>query len=564
MLKLLHIENIAVIEQADIEFEHGLIVMSGETGAGKSIIIDAIGAILGYRMSKDLLRQGAVKGSVHAVFCELSDALKEMLVALDLGEREEDELQIVRQITAEGKSTCRINAKPATAAVLKSLAPYLIDIYGQNDGQKLLDEKNHITFLDTFARAQSVLEEYTPLYEQLRTLKRQIRALDGDEAERLRRIDLLSFQKAEIEGAALQAGEEEALLQSKQMFDGQTQLLETLNEALLLFAGDETVEGIASKSEYIAGKLALLDAYSPEAGALGGKTQELAFFAEEIRAELLRLLESMEFSPEQREITEARLDELYHLKLKYGKSIEEIITYEAEITQELHDLQNHDVRREQLRETYRSRLAEAKAVAQKLTTLRLDAAGELERRVVSQLQALDMARVQFKVQLTSEKKLTSLGTDTVSFLISVNPGEALKPLSKVASGGELSRVMLAMKNVMTEDEDVGMLVFDEIDTGVSGSAAQKIAQKLSDIGAKKQTLCVTHLPQIAAMGDYHLHISKAITNERSYTRVEPLVGRARAEEIARMISGQVVTETSRKNAQELIAFAVQYKKEMKQ
>lgn len=560
MLKLLHIENIAVIEQADVEFDRGLIVMSGETGAGKSIIIDSLGAILGFRLSKDLLRHGAAKGSVHAVFCELSDALKRMLVELDLGDMQDDELQIVRQITAEGKSTCRVNMKPATAAVLKSLAPFLIDIYGQNDGQKLLDEKNHITFLDAFAKAPPVLERYIPLYEELRALRRQIRSLDGDEAERLKRIDLLSFQKEEIEGAALQVEEEQALLQKKQLFDGQSQLLETLNESMLVFAGDDNAEGIVSKSEYIASKLVLLEAYSGEVGALGGKTQELAFLAEEIRVGLLKILELIEFSPEEREITEARLDEIYHLKMKYGKSVDELLVYEKEITQELNNLQNHNEMREHLRETYRSKLAEAKDVAHELTTLRIDAARKLESRVVMQLKELDMARVRFEVQIESGSKLTALGMDTVAFLISVNPGEALKPLSKVASGGELSRVMLAIKNVMTEDEDVGMLVFDEVDTGVSGSAAQKIAQKLSDIGAKKQTLCVTHLPQIAAMGDYHLHISKAFAHERSYTSVEQITGEQRAEEIARMISGQKVTETSRENAKELIALAAQYKR----
>lgn len=560
MLKLLHIENIAVIEQADIEFDRGLIVMSGETGAGKSIIIDSLSAILGFRMSKDLLRQGAAKGSVHAVFCELSDALKRMLAELDLGDIQDDELQIVRQITAEGKSTCRVNMKPATAAVLKSLAPFLIDIYGQNDGQKLLNEKNHITFLDAFAKAQPILARYIPLYEELRSLRRQIRSLDGDEAERLGRIDLLSFQKEEIESAALQIDEEQALLKKKQLFDGQSQLLETLNEAMMVFAGDENAEGIVSKSEYIASKLAMLESYSSEAGALGGKTQELAFLAEEIRAGLLKILELIEFSPEEREITEARLDEIYHLKMKYGKSVEEILAYEKEITQELNNLQNHNEMREHLRETYRSKLVEAKDVAKELTSLRTDAARELESRVVMQLKELDMARVQIEVQIESGSKLTALGMDAVAFLISVNPGEALKPLSKVASGGELSRVMLAIKNVMTEDEDVGMLVFDEVDTGVSGSAAQKIAQKLSDIGAKKQTLCVTHLPQIAAMGDYHLHISKAFESERSYTSVEHITGERRAEEIARMISGQAITDTSRKNAKELITLAAQYKR----
>ena len=557
MLQLLHIENIAVIERADIELENGLTVLSGETGAGKSIVIDSIGAILGKRVSRDLVRAGAQKGFVSAVFTDLSAGLTSLLDELALTGDEPDTLHLQRQITADGKSTCRVNMKPVSAAVLRQLAPYLIDIHGQNDGQKLLDEQHHIDYLDGYAGLDALLAQYRPKYQALLALRREITALETGEQERLQRIDMLSFHKEEIEQAALQPDEDETLAQRKAYFDHAGKIAGALEQVRLALNGDDEVGGACALLDQAAAALAGLHEVSDAFDAMAEQAEEVRLLAADLRDNVVSRSENLDFSSAEREWVEQRLDLIYRLKQKYGGTLEEIAAYHARITAELDTLADSDNRREELRERYRAELAEAKQLAAQISEKRGQAAARLEKAIVRELSELDMDKVKMRVAVHTGAKLAAHGFDTVTFEISVNPGEPEKPLSKVASGGELSRIMLALKNVLTAGEDVGMLIFDEIDTGVSGHAAQQIARKLSAIAKKKQTLCVTHLPQIAAMGDHHLRIAKSVREGRSYTDVSPMNRVQRVDEIARLLSGEQISDAARRNAEELLEAAGQ-------
>ena len=557
MLQLLHIENIAVIERADIELDKGLTVLSGETGAGKSIVIDSIGALLGKRVSRDLVRSGAQKGFVSAVFTDLPRALRELLDELALSGDEPDTLYVQRQISADGKSTCRVNMKPASAAVLRQLAPYLIDIHGQNDGQKLLDEAHHIEYLDGYAGCAEILERYRPKYQALVTLRREITALETGEQERLQRIDMLTFHKEEIEQAALKPDEDEALAQRKAYFDHAGKIAGALEQARMALSGDDEIAGACELLDQAASAIESLREVSDAFDGMAEQAEEVRLLAADLRDSVASQGDNLDFSPAEREMVEQRLDEIYRLKQKYGGTIPEILAYLEKITAELDTLENADDRREELREQYRDMLAEAKGIAAELTEQRRKAAKQLEGEIVRELSELDMDKVKMRVAVRTGTKLSAHGCDTVTFEISVNPGEPEKPLSKVASGGELSRIMLALKNVLTAGEDVGMLIFDEIDTGVSGHSAQQIGRKLSAIAKKKQTLCVTHLPQIAAMGDHHLRISKSVRDGRSYTDVSPMDRAHRVDEIARLLSGEEISDAARRNAEELLDAAGQ-------
>ncbi len=553
MLSLLHIENIAVIEQADLTFEDGLTVLTGETGAGKSIIIDAVGAILGKRTSRDLVRAGASKGFVSAIFTDLPAELTEKLQEYGLDGEDEDSLHIQRQLSADGKTVCRINMKPVTLSLLRELSPYLINIHGQHDGQKLMDEDYHIDFLDSFAEVGGILEEYQPLYHELLAMKRQINALECSEQERLQRIDLLRFHVEEIEQAELQPGEEETLTARRQFFEQVSRVAQGLHRAHQLL--DE--EGVCTAIAQVRDTLAGIGDAVPAVQVLSERAEELSYLLADLRDAVAQEQSHMEFSPAEQELVEERLDRIYRLEQKYGESIEAVLDYAARSREELEGLQSADQQRDTLRAAYRQSLARAKELAQELSAQRRRAAAQLETRIIAELAQLDMAKVRLSVQVETGSKLTAHGLDTVVFLISVNPGEALKPLSKVASGGELSRVMLAVKNVLTAREPVGTLIFDEIDTGVSGRAAQRIAHKLVELGTQKQTLCVTHLPQIAAMGDHHILISKSVAGERTYTAVTSITDGARVEELARMLAGDAITENTRSNARELLEAAME-------
>jgi len=555
MLRLLHIENVAVIERAEIQLEDGLTVLSGETGAGKSIVIDSVGAILGRRVNRGLVRAGAQRGFVSAVFTGLPAALKALLDELALSGDEPDTLIVQRQITADGKNACRVNMKPATQAVLRQLAPYLIDIHGQNDGQKLLDECHHIEYLDNYADNGALLAEYLPRYQALISLKREITKLEAGEKERVKRLDTLTFQKEEIEQARLMPNEDEELAERKKFFDCAGRIMSALEQMRQLLDGDDDTEGVCAMLSTVSNVSAGLRDISGDFEKLAEHSEDVRCLADDLRDTVSRECGKQDFSVAERERVERRLDEIYALKQKYGSSIAEILQYNEKISAELETLRASDDRRETLRQQYRHELAEAKKLASQLTESRKSAAARLEREIVRELAALDMDRVRMRIAVNTGSKLSVHGFDNVIFEISVNPGEPEKPLSKVASGGELSRVMLALKNVLTAGEDVGMLIFDEIDTGVSGHAAQQIAHKLYAISQKKQTLCVTHLPQIAAMGDHHLLITKAVKNGRSYTSVSAMNYERRVNEVARLLSGDSISEAARRNAEELLASA---------
>ena len=457
MLQLLHIENIAVIECADIELDKGLTVLSGETGAGKSIVIDSIGALLGKRVSRDLVRSGAQKGFVSAVFTDLPRALRELLDELALSGDEPDTLYVQRQISADGKSTCRVNMKPASAAVLRQLAPYLIDIHGQNDGQKLLDEAHHIEYLDGYAGCAEILERYRPKYQALVTLRREITALETGEQERLQRIDMLTFHKEEIEQAALKPDEDEALAQRKAYFDHAGKIAGALEQARMALSGDDEIAGACELLDQAASAIESLREVSDAFDGMAEQAEEVRLLAADLRDSVASQGDNLDFSPAEREMVEQRLDEIYRLKQKYGGTIPEILAYLEKITAELDTLENADDRREELREQYRGMLAEAKGIAAELTEQRRKAAKQLESEIVRELSELDMDKVKMRVAVRTGTKLSAHGCDTVTFEISVNPGEPEKPLSKVASGGELSRLRLCM----LMDEEINLLILDE-------------------------------------------------------------------------------------------------------
>ncbi len=564
MLSLLHIENIAVIESADITLDKGLTVLSGETGAGKSIVLDSIGALMGQRTSKELIRNGAPKGFVSALFTEIPTELQCKLEELELLGEEPDILQIQRQIGADGKTICRINMRPVPVAMLKTISPYLINIHGQHDGQKLMDEQCHIEFLDCFCSNESLLTDYQQLYYQLTSLKRKITELDKNEQDRLERIDTLEFAAQEIAEADLSAEEEAELLRKKAMFDHAESLLDAFETAYMALDGmDLEAAGAVELLETTSNALAEVSEVSDELQKIFSNAEELKYLAMDLRDSIAIHRSKIEFSPEERAFIEERLDQIYRLKQQYGQTVEAVLAYHTQILSELDTLQSADETRVQLRAEYREKLQQAKDLAARLTAQRQSGAGQLSQKIAQELADLDMTHAKVEVQIETGKKLSVRGMDTVSFLISVNPGEPVKPLSKVASGGELSRIMLAMKNVLTAQEAVGTLIFDEIDTGVSGRAAQKIAQKLMSISTKKQTLCVTHLPQIAAMADQHLLIAKQVRNDRSFTEISPLDSSLRTHEIARMVAGDYITETTLTSANELLDAANHAKNEEK-
>lgn len=561
MLSLLHIENIAIIEQADIVLQPGFTVLTGETGAGKSIIIDSIGAILGQRTSRELIRSGAKKGFVSAVFEDIPAALKRQLEELGLDTEDDGTVRIQRELSAEGRSVCRVNMRPVSASVLKTLSPYLINIHGQHDGQKLMQEEYHIDFLDSFFEAETLLEQFRPMYAELHTLRSKIRELEKSGQQREQRIDMLRYQIDEIEAAQLQPGEEEMLTERRQFFENAGQLAYSLQAASkLLSGGEEDDDGAMDLLSRAADELADVAALSQDLNNLSQKAEEARYQVEDLAASVAMLAADVDFSPKERDAVEERLDVIYRLRRKYGATIEEVLSYHDKASKELGELENADDRKDEMMEEYHRTLTRAREIASELSKRRRQAAEELEAKIVAQLKDLDMPKVRISIQVSSQTKLNPHGMDEVRFLISTNPGEPVKPLSKIASGGELSRIMLAIKNVLTQTEDVGTLIFDEIDTGVSGRAAQKIALKLGEISHRKQTLCVTHLPQLAAMGDHHLLIKKSLSEEYTFTDVFSLTEEERVSELARMLSGDAITELSMQNAAELLERAAANKK----
>lgn len=548
MLRLLHIENIAVIEQAEIAFDRGFNVLTGETGAGKSIVIDAISAILGERTYRDVIRTGADRAFVSAVFDGVPDL---PWFAENRVEYDPSELLVQREVYADGKNVCRVNGRPVTVAILKKLGGQLVNIHGQHDSQQLFDETKHLSYLDLFARNEAERTAYAACYERVLSLRRERERLTLDEGEKLRRVEALQYQLEEIGRAGLQPGEDEQLENRRKLLQNAEKLSEALTAAAMALSGGEDASGAVDLVGEADHALARIARYDEGLAALGDRLSNLQYELEDVAGELRDHLDQMAYSGEELEQIESRLDVIHRLKRKYGGSVEEILQYAERAQRELDEITFSEERVAQLEKELAAVTAEAKAAGLLLRATRQTAARAMETRLSQELAALDMPRAQFVCQL-EETDLTPDGLDSLRFLMTANVGEALKPLSKVASGGELARIMLAIKNVLAEQDRVGTLIFDEVDAGVSGRAAQKVAEKLRAVSKNKQVLCVTHLPQIAAAADVHLLIAKTEREGRTYTQVTALDRPGRTREIARIIGGAEITETTLRSAGEML------------
>lgn len=547
MLSLLHIENIAVIESADIAFDQGFNVLTGETGAGKSIVIDAISAILGERAYRDMIRTGAGKASVRAVFT----GIPEFGWFADNGVEYDPETVIQREIYLDGKNVCRVNGSLVSVSILRKLGIQLINIHGQHDSASLFDEDNHLTFLDAFADNGDKRADYTQKYEAVAKLRREIDDLTMDEGEKLRRMETLKYQIAEIEKAALEPGEDDALEERRKILQNAEKLSNGMDAAVeCLYGSDDTdgAAGLLAQAEYA---LARLARFSDSFGSLHDRVADLMYQVQDAAEEVRDARDELSYSADELEQIESRLDVIHKLRRKYGATCGDILAYLDRAKKELDDIEFADDHLERLKGKLQKAEKAAWEGALALRESRKAAAQTLSQRILTELAQLDMPRVQFSCAFR-ELDLTASGADAVAFYMSANAGEALKPMSKVASGGELARIMLAMKNVLAEKDQVGTLIFDEVDTGVSGRAAQKVAEKLRSVAAHKQVLCVTHLPQLAALANTHLLIAKSEREGRTYTSVTPLDREGRKRELARIIGGANITETTLKSAEEML------------
>ena len=542
MLSLLHIENIAIIESADICFDSGFNVLTGETGAGKSIVIDSISAVLGQRTSRELIRTGAKSALVTAVFTDLPRLT--WLEENGIPERE-DELLLQREIHGDGRNACQVNGRTITTSQLKELGRQLLNIHGQHDGQQLLVPATHLGYLDSFGKTAPLLEKYQKEFQSVTDIKRKIAKLQMDEAERSRRVDTLNFQIRELERAELKPGEDEELDARKNMLRSAGKLMEAVEAAEYAMSGSDNSQGACSLIEEAEGSVRSAVRSCPQLQALAEQLNSLRCAADDVVETLWDLRREADFSPEELDQMESRIDVIYRLKKKYGSTVGEMLEYLEHCKQELNQIQDADDTILMLENDLVKAKEKAVKRGRALTAAREKAALALQKRVQEELRQLDMPKVQFQTEfapLPGEEGMDSTGMDQVQFLMSANVGEALKPIQKVASGGELARIMLALKNVLAEDDGIGSLVFDEVDTGVSGRAAQKVAEKMADVARHKQVLCVTHLPQIAAMADTHFSVEKGEHKGRTFTKVERLSDEGREDELARLIGGASVTE----------------------
>ncbi len=547
MLRLLHIENIAVIECSDISFDRGFNVLTGETGAGKSIVIDAISAILGERAYRDMIRTGANKASVRAVFTDVP----ELAWFADNGVEYDAETVIQREIYLDGKNICRVNGTLVTVSILKKLGIQLINIHGQHDSAALLDEANHLQFLDAFAQNESLRQEYSEKYQAVAQIRRQIDSLTMDESEKLRRMETLRYQIEEISKAELEAGEDEVLEDRRKLLQNAEKLSNGMDAAVECLYGSDETDGAASLLAQAERELARLARYTDAFTSLHDKVSDLMYQVQDAAEEVRDARDDLSYSADELEQIEARLDVIHRLRRKYGATCADILEYLEKAKAELDEIEFSDDQLERLKGKLAKAEKAAWDAALALRENRKSTAVELAERILSELSQLDMPRVQFVCEF-EEQELMPNGADSVVFYMSANAGEALKSMSKVASGGELARIMLAMKNVLAEQDNVDTLIFDEVDTGVSGRAAQKVAEKLRSVAAHKQVLCVTHLPQLAALANTHLLIAKDERDGRTYTTVTPLELEGRKRELARIIGGANITETTLKSAEEML------------
>lgn len=558
MLELLHIENIAIIEAADIEFAPGFNALTGETGAGKSIVIDSLSAVLGQRTSRELIRTGAEKAFVSAAFSGMAPELTE---ELGIQPEADGTLLLQREIQTDGKNVCRVNGRPVTVGQLRALGARLLNIHGQHDGQQLLDEEQHIVYLDSFGRVESLAITYAEKYKNFTDIRRQIGALQMDEAEKARRVDTLQYQIEELRRAKLTPGEEEELTARRGMLRNAEKFLDAVAGADYALNGDDSGGGALSAlrqaQDALGGVRHLDDAFGQLYERLGeaySEVYDIAATVEDKRGEL-------DVSPGELDRVESRMDLLYRLKKKYGATVEDMLDYQARCEAELAQIEDAGDTLARLEQALSKVEKEARQAAQALSDARKAAADRLTAQILAELQQLDMGKIRFAVDF-AEKPLDSDGMDTVRFLMSANVGEELRPIHKIASGGELARIMLAMKNVLSEQDHVGTMVFDEVDTGVSGRAAQKVAEKMARISRRKQVLCVTHLPQLAAMADTHFSVEKGERGGRTYTEVRRLDREQRRQELARLTGGSHVSQTMLDGAEELLVQAEKFRAEL--
>ena len=558
MLELLHIENIAIIEAADIEFAPGFNALTGETGAGKSIVIDSLSAVLGQRTSRELIRTGAEKAFVSAAF---SGTAPELTEELGIQPEADGTLLLQREIQTDGKNVCRVNGRPVTVGQLRALGARLLNIHGQHDGQQLLDEEQHIVYLDSFGRVENLAITYAEKYKNFTDIRRQIGALQMDEAEKARRVDTLQYQIEELRRAKLKSGEEEELTARRGMLRNAEKFLDAVAGADYALNGDDSGGGALSAlrqaQDALGGVRHLDDAFGQLYERLGeaySEVYDIAATVEDKRGEL-------DVSPGELDRVESRMDLLYRLKKKYGATVEDMLDYQARCEAELAQIEDAGDTLVRLEQALSKAEKETRQAAQALSDARKAAAEQLTSQILAELQQLDMGKIRFAVDF-AEKPLDSDGMDTVRFLMSANVGEELRPIHKIASGGELARIMLAMKNVLSEQDHVGTMVFDEVDTGVSGRAAQKVAEKMARISRRKQVLCVTHLPQLAAMADTHFSVEKDERGGRTYTEVRRLDREQRRRELARLTGGSHVSQTMLDGAEELLVQAEKFRAEL--
>ena len=547
MLSLLHIENIAVIERSDISFDQGFNVLTGETGAGKSIIIDAISAILGERAYRDMIRTGTNKASVRAVFTDVP----EFPWFEENGVEYDPETVIQREVHLDGKNVCRVNGSLVSVSILRKLGMQLINIHGQHDSATLFDEANHLSFLDAFAANEALRADYAEKYEAVAKLRREIDRMTMDEGEKLRRMETLKYQIKEIEKADLRPGEDEELEARRKLLQNSEKIADGMNDAVENIYGSDDTDGAAGMLATAERALARISRFSDHISELHERVADLMYQVQDLAEEVRDARDDLAYSADELEEIESRLDVIHKLRRKYGVTCADILEYLDKAKKELDEIEFADDHLEKLKKKLSKAEKTAWDAAKALRENRKETAVSMSERILTELAQLDMPRVQFSCEFT-ELDLTPNGADAVAFYMSANAGEALKPMSKVASGGELARIMLAMKNVLAERDQVNTLIFDEVDTGVSGRAAQKVAEKLRSVAAHKQVLCVTHLPQLAALANTHLLIAKAEREGRTYTTVTPLDIEGRKKELARIIGGTNITETTLKSAEEML------------
>ena len=549
MLSQLFIKNIAVIESASIDFENGFNVFTGETGAGKSILIDAINAVLGGRTSRDLVRTGASKAFVSAVFSDISPKVKNILEELGY-DSDEDDLLVSREISSEGKNICKINARPATVSALKQLSCALIDVHGQHDSAILQNPELHIGYIDAYGNTSSELLSYAESYKAIKETERAIKKISMDDSDKEARIDLLKYQIGEIESAAIEEGEEEELLALSKRIKSSENIMELVSGTVAALDGDDGSEGALEELETVIKNAQQLAEYFPDFAGISEKFKSSYYELEEFANDVKNCADELDFDPNLQNRTEKRLDEIFRLKRKYGGSVEAMFEYYDKAKNELDGIEFSEERLEKLNKEYAVLKKAAEEKASVLTQKRLDAAKSFEHAVMNELSYLNMPNVRFSVNF-EHTDYSESGCDNIEFYIATNAGEPLKPLAKIASGGELSRIMLSIKNVLADKDEVGTLIFDEVDTGISGAAAQKVGKKLKQVSKGRQIICVTHLAQVAAFADNHLLISKATENERTFTSVTSLDKEGRICELARIMGGEI-TDSLKNSAKELL------------